>query len=510
MIWVDLFAVRQWPGREADMQFRNTIQRCKALIVSVPCDDDVLEYLSCKILNTDLDSERQKFLTSDAGKKAQGSVPFFRLWCNVEISHAVMVGVPVVVRAGQLYSSDTSGSSGSSARSYSMHQTNELGIMFSNINGMIDLENCACGHEEDRQREMDIIRQYSSGVQGVNTAVKGVVSGACAALTLRRFEVDSAVCGEPEALLRLNIRHGSTKVEFAHCNQILMATVCGGRINVLRDVLTRWSTPTSSSSLNINNKNWLSNLINYSNAFQFAVSLEHFEVARMLSEISDVDVNSSCHCDNSNNSPGINSLWRACEKGHARKVSFLLELPGINVNVTCLDNLPSTSGHATTPLYQAVLKSHPECVNLLLQHQEIDVMKSCNQAMPNALMLALSLDPYEAMRITFDADLSPEATKHSLHFLKERGQRRYEVLMMFRYMCRKWTRTEPGGIDPPAEGGVKTTKKRCAEGHALVSFLVPFSSSFGCDVCGAGQQRRNIMFGCEECGWDLCAKCNDE
>ena len=33
VVWIDLFAVRQWPGNGADLDFRNVINKCQAFIV---------------------------------------------------------------------------------------------------------------------------------------------------------------------------------------------------------------------------------------------------------------------------------------------------------------------------------------------------------------------------------------------------------------------------------------------------------------------------------------------
>ena len=35
IVWIDIFAVRQWPGNVADLDFRSVLGKCKATIVSV-------------------------------------------------------------------------------------------------------------------------------------------------------------------------------------------------------------------------------------------------------------------------------------------------------------------------------------------------------------------------------------------------------------------------------------------------------------------------------------------
>ena len=37
-VWIDIFAVRQWPGNSADLNFRGVIKLCRAMIVSVSFD----------------------------------------------------------------------------------------------------------------------------------------------------------------------------------------------------------------------------------------------------------------------------------------------------------------------------------------------------------------------------------------------------------------------------------------------------------------------------------------
>ena len=34
IVWIDIFAVRQWPGNDADLDFKGIVERCDALMLS--------------------------------------------------------------------------------------------------------------------------------------------------------------------------------------------------------------------------------------------------------------------------------------------------------------------------------------------------------------------------------------------------------------------------------------------------------------------------------------------
>ena len=58
VVWIDIFAVRQWPGNVADLDFRGVIERCNAILVVSTSPVDGLKkkhwlgsytcYISCK------------------------------------------------------------------------------------------------------------------------------------------------------------------------------------------------------------------------------------------------------------------------------------------------------------------------------------------------------------------------------------------------------------------------------------------------------------------------------
>ena len=53
--------------------------------------------------------------------------------------------------------------------------------------------------------------------------------------------------------------------------------------------------------------------------------------------------------------------------------------------------------------------------------------------------------------------------------------------------------------------GLHTTKK-CLNNHGLIRFNVPNSKYF-CDICVKQQQTTSVMYGCDECDYDICVSC---
>lgn len=75
-VWVDIAAVRQWPGNEADLNFRPVVSRCRALLVAAA---PVPGIVSSKSMGTRI--EFDAYLASDDYKAATKTLAFCRLWC---------------------------------------------------------------------------------------------------------------------------------------------------------------------------------------------------------------------------------------------------------------------------------------------------------------------------------------------------------------------------------------------------------------------------------------------
>ena len=114
-------------------------------------------------------------------------------------------------------------------------------LMFSNLAFMVDSASAECAVSRDREREMQAIQKMPGGTKRIDEIMRGVIRGASTSVRKSVIEVDAAVCGEIEALLRLlhvetmageRSAHESVKVQ-----QVLASAASGGRHEVVQEVL---------------------------------------------------------------------------------------------------------------------------------------------------------------------------------------------------------------------------------------------------------------------------------
>jgi hypothetical protein len=198
-VWIDIFAVRQWPGNAADLDFRGVIERCKAVVVSCSPVEGLKEYMP-RGIGTPA-SDHADFLISAEGQAAKKTLPVFRLWCVVEIAAAIERNVAVVVKGGRARRSS------SSSETYEYNVEGLLGLM-QNLAHMIDVTASECAVPADYVREMALVNATEGGADRVNQIVSGVVIGAIQSIHFNVLEIDAYVCGEKESLRGLKMEVG--------------------------------------------------------------------------------------------------------------------------------------------------------------------------------------------------------------------------------------------------------------------------------------------------------------
>ena len=53
------------------------------------------------------------------------------------------------------------------------------------------------------------------------------------------------------------------------------------------------------------------------------------------------------------------------------------------------------------------------------------------------------------------------------------------------------------------------TDNKCDNGHGLIGFKTP-RYGFGCDVCSQLIPTDTVMYGCNECNYDICVSCEEK
>lgn len=153
-VWIDLFAVRQWPGNAADLDFTGVVKRCQSLVVVVPSLPALRgndSFYTREALATLLPAEDRKQLA------------FLRYWCLVEIAEAVVQGLPVVCMGG-------TGCKGEPFK----YDTNMLLL----ASQCIDVENAEATNPADKARLKSMLSDVPGGAAGVNRLARRVLLGA--------------------------------------------------------------------------------------------------------------------------------------------------------------------------------------------------------------------------------------------------------------------------------------------------------------------------------------------
>ena len=359
-VWIDIFAVRQWPGNRGDFQFREVMKKCKACILSISPVEGLEKKMALKAEGTcctrcveklviietvfvfiiiamlmdyyvyqalfGSDSTvislmgiigiiaggillvyprkyLENFKSTKNGKDAIKSkiIPFYRTWCVVEVAAAIESKIPIVIKSGTV------------TREF-RYDTSTVGDMIANFESMIDVESSECTNKKDEEREMNRIRALPGGARAVNQIVAGVVTGARICIDVHDTLVDAAVCGEEQWLddyLSQSVQsaEGQTPPEprFKKLVNFFKAACAGGRLNIVQLLLRK---------LKNHPEFPLCDLIHSADSLVWATKGGHTNVVKLLLDQDGVDVNEG------------NVLSVACDYARLDLVDLFLQMDG--------------------------------------------------------------------------------------------------------------------------------------------------------------------------------------
>jgi hypothetical protein len=219
-VWIDIFAVRQWPGNDADLNFRPVVKLCKAFLLCVPkikLNKDDTKYDPTKHSSNPLwewpdpyeyfykydrdhwDWPSRALELDDLPFRSRSMLPFTRIWCLVEIAAAHNFNVPIVVKAGRvvLRSSIDEKRLLTQTGEYREYGTlsetiqgtrgwvfEDADLMLDNIENLIEVERAEATVQSDKIRELAIIRKMNGGTAALQETVKLAVQSAKACIGL--------------------------------------------------------------------------------------------------------------------------------------------------------------------------------------------------------------------------------------------------------------------------------------------------------------------------------------
>ena len=310
-VWVDIFAVRQWPGNGCDLSFAAVIKKCDATLVVVGALPRVAELTYKDVVSKGpkgcLDAEERK------------KIPFFRVWCLVEIHETIRSGNPIAIACG-----DRDPTTGTFEPS--------MPLLY-NMQFLIQIEQAEATVQEDQDRILDDIRS-SVGCDRVNNVVVGAIVGALAAAETTL--VQRAALGDSVAFQQAldTCEFGKEVADEKYADLLIAASACG-YISLVSLLLATQQRKTS---------------LTWNASSPTPPAMEPLQLSDSQARVSSPSIVTD--------SFGRSPLMLAVDGGHLKCAKLLLE-HGANVNAQC-DN------HWTALMYGA-RRCSAEMANMLVE-----------------------------------------------------------------------------------------------------------------------------------------------
>lgn len=218
-VWVDIFAVRQWPGNAADLCFDKVVRKCTSFVIA--CQEfQTRKDNGITVLGNLTSQQAQARQVHLLPKEVRQSIAFLRIWCLAEVMAAVDVDMAVIMKTGKMVSdSDKKGGIGFLG-SHSMSHA---------VVNIIDVSQAEAAVDEDRKRILNQARNKPGGLDRINARVQSAVYASMVCYDLPK--VQAAACGD--ASLDLN------RATQAKIDEWGMAAAGGGYLALLKRTLDK-------------------------------------------------------------------------------------------------------------------------------------------------------------------------------------------------------------------------------------------------------------------------------
>ena len=281
-VWIDVFAIRQWPSEQPDLDFASTIENCESFLC-VCSDVPSVESLDhCDVL-----ARKTELIPVSDRKK----ISFLRVWCLVEIAAAAKkIGMLKVMKCGS-YRLNADGSVRFESKT----------CLLGKLSRLIDIKHAEATVESDKNRILTDI-QGSLTIDYLNGVVRGVLAGAegIADLGDNGSAIQCAVCGDVEAI----------KHVLSQPSQNILAVAGGGYVKLLEMLLD------AGADVNTTNEDGDTALI-------YASDGGHVSCISLLLDRG--------ACPDARESSGCTALMIASRGGHVASIERLLAA-GVDVN----------------------------------------------------------------------------------------------------------------------------------------------------------------------------------
>jgi len=206
---------------------------------------------------------------------------------------------------------------------------------------------------------------------------------------------------------------------------------------------------------------------------------------------------------NQTDNEGETALAYACRTGHANVANYLI-LNGIQIDVNKTWNL----------LRIVAVQGHVDCCKVLLSHRDIDINQRHVLHGVTPLMLAVMKERVEMVRYLLqqpNIDTSLSINGQNSFDLAQANKNKEIIQLFHEHMNNENSETKETNqpfIRTNEDRKELQTDKKCANRHGLIGFKTP-RDGFGCDVCSNSIPTDTVMYGCNECNYDICVSCEE-
>ena len=184
-VYIDVFAVRQWPGNDADIVFAGVVKHVTSFILVVSSKE--LE----RVAELDFKTLTSTALSDVLSPGERRGIPFLRIWCLAEINSACVQAKPIVIACGS-HSLDL--------RSKTKHVFAWNTALLYHMQFLVSVELAEALYDSDRVRILKDV-QDGVGFSEVNRRVRGAIIGGM--VTSRSKVIRLASVGTLSPLLQL-------------------------------------------------------------------------------------------------------------------------------------------------------------------------------------------------------------------------------------------------------------------------------------------------------------------
>jgi ankyrin repeat protein len=331
-VWLDIFAVRQWPSDHPDLDFASTIEHCSSFIIicsSLPMIEniEISDAVSRKIEKVSPEIRKQ--------------ISFLRVWCLVKAHKAATTRLivneeekekkksttykmPFIMKGGSHELITVIQEDGSTTTTVTFHVNYS---MLFKLSLLVDVAQAEATVPSDKARILTEI-QSTIGMESLNQVIRGTLLSAINLAKMERSSlIQSAACGDQTSIHEI----------LSDPKMSIHAAALCGYLSLVQKLFE------NGADIHIQNKEGQT-------ALMFAVLGGHTDIIQLL-----IEKGADIHIQNTR---GQKLLLMVCTAGHAPVVQLLLQ-HGANVHER--DNVDGTTG-----LMFAALAGHVEVIRVLL------------------------------------------------------------------------------------------------------------------------------------------------